>query len=72
MRYIAINASDWTPRDAYFYHYSFNCSRLVDVIRMLFTTQLGCTRMASQANRMASQVILYYLVGGSSYNPLTE
>ena len=27
------------PRDAYVYHYSFNHSRLVDVVHVLFTTQ---------------------------------
>ena len=27
------------PRDAYAYHYSFNRSRLVDVVHVLFTTQ---------------------------------
>ena len=32
MRCIAINARDGTPRDAYVYHYLFNCSRLVDVV----------------------------------------
>ena len=28
-----------SPSDAHVYHYSFNCSRLDDVVRMLFTTQ---------------------------------
>ena len=39
MRRIAINARDGTPHDAYVYHYSFNHSCLVDVVRMLFRTQ---------------------------------
>ena len=39
MHHIAINACDGTPHDVYVYHYSLNRSCLVDVVRVLFTTQ---------------------------------
>ena len=39
MRRIAINTCDGIPRDAYVYYFSFNRSHLVDVVRMIYTTQ---------------------------------
>ena len=50
MHRIAINARDGTPHDAYVCHYSFNCSRLVDVARVLFTTQQRLQYQLSKAS----------------------
>ena len=47
---IGINARDGTPRGAYVYHYSFNRSRLVDVVCMLFITQQRLQYQLSKAS----------------------
>ena len=42
MHCIAINTRDGIPRDAYVYYFSFNRSHLVDVVRVIYTTQQSC------------------------------